>query len=130
MELEAKNAQLTEELSAAPSARRAAGVEDWVPRQPSRHSLSSHRLPITKVAFHPLFSQLASASEDSTIKIWDWETGEFERTLKGHTKAVQDLDFDSKGAFLGEQAMCTQSALSLVANADRTCSAQSPAPRI
>jgi platelet-activating factor acetylhydrolase IB subunit alpha len=45
------------------------------------------------VAFHPVFSVLASGSEDYTIKIWDWELGEMERTVKGHTKAVLDVDF-------------------------------------
>ncbi|KDN50422.1 putative platelet-activating factor acetylhydrolase ib alpha subunit [Tilletiaria anomala UBC 951] len=100
MELEARNTQLMEELAAAPIARRSAGNQDWTPRNPARHTLQSHRSPITRVAFHPVFSQLVSASEDSTIKVWDWETGEFERTLKGHTKAVQDVDFDSKGNFL------------------------------
>lgn len=53
----------------------------------------SHRQPITCVAFHPLFSSLASGSEDCTIKIWDYELGELERTLKSHTKAVLDVDF-------------------------------------
>ncbi|KAG8741302.1 protein with putative role during mitosis [Ceratobasidium sp. 414] len=43
---------------------------------------------------------LASASEDATIKLWDWETGEFERTLKGHTRSVHDVEFDSKGRWL------------------------------
>jgi platelet-activating factor acetylhydrolase IB subunit alpha len=55
--------------------------------------LQSHRQPITCVAFHPVFSSLASGSEDYTIKIWDWELGELERTIKGHTKAVLDVDF-------------------------------------
>ncbi|PWN53954.1 putative platelet-activating factor acetylhydrolase ib alpha subunit [Violaceomyces palustris] len=100
MELEAKASALQEELASAPSSKRAAGLTDWVPRNTSRHTLQGHRSPVTKVAFHPIFSQLLSASEDSTIKVWDWETGEFERTLKGHTKAVQDIDFDSKGNFL------------------------------
>lgn len=27
------------------------------------------------------------------IKIWDWELGELERTLKGHTRAVLDVDY-------------------------------------
>lgn len=27
------------------------------------------------------------------IKIWDWELGELERTVKGHTKGVLDVDF-------------------------------------
>lgn len=69
----------------------------WLPRQPPKYSLSGHRQPITSVAFHSVFSVLASSSEDGTIKIWDWELGELERTLKGHTKAVLDVDFGSSG---------------------------------
>jgi platelet-activating factor acetylhydrolase IB subunit alpha len=68
-----------------------------------------HRSPITRVAFHPQYSVLASASEDATVKIWDWETGEFERTLKGHTKAVNDVDFDHKGHLLGKLISLTLS---------------------
>jgi len=34
------------------------------------------------------------------LKIYDYETGEFERTLKGHSGHVQSIDFDQKGAFL------------------------------
>ncbi|KAN0065163.1 Lissencephaly-1 [Thecaphora frezii] len=101
MDLEARTAQLQEELAAAPSAKRSANLTDWVPRAGStRHTLQSHRSPVTKVAFHPVFSQVASASEDTTIKLWDWETGEFERTLKGHTKAVTDVEYDSKGNYI------------------------------
>ena len=36
------------------------------------------------------------------MKIWDWESGDFERTVKGHTKAVMDVDFDPKGNVMGE----------------------------
>jgi platelet-activating factor acetylhydrolase IB subunit alpha len=55
--------------------------------------MPGHRNPVTSVAFHPVFSVLASGSEDSTIKIWDWELGDLERTVKGHTKAVLDVNF-------------------------------------
>ncbi|KAJ7074078.1 WD40-repeat-containing domain protein [Mycena amicta] len=99
MDLENRNSALQEELSQAP-AKRAASQSDWVPRAPAAHVLTGHRSPITRVAFHPQYSILASASEDATVKIWDWETGEFERTLKGHTKAVMDVDFDHKGQLL------------------------------
>ena len=102
MDLEAKNAQLLEELSSAriaPASSRSAA--DWVPRLPARHTLTGHRATVSRLAFHPVFSSVASASEDSSIKVWDWETGEAERTLKGHTKAVQDIDYDSKGNLLG-----------------------------
>lgn len=99
MDLENRNAQLQEELSLSP-ARRSNSQADWVPRAPARYTLTGHRGQILRVAFHPLYSILASASEDSTIKIWDWETGDFERTLKGHTRQVLDVHYDGKGARL------------------------------
>jgi WD40 repeat protein len=36
---------------------------------------------------------MASSSEDATIKLWDYETGKFEKTLKGHTDVVQKVAF-------------------------------------
>ncbi|KAI7207707.1 Nuclear distribution protein [Hortaea werneckii] len=97
MDLESRTTQLQQELdSATPSSlaqRRNHDPKTWLPRAPARHTLQSHRQPITSVAFHPLFSSLASGSEDCTIKIWDYELGELERTLKSHTKAVLDVDF-------------------------------------
>ena len=36
------------------------------------------------------------------MKVWDYETGDFEKTLKGHTDAVQDIAFDNTGKFLGK----------------------------
>ena len=54
------------------------------------------------MVFHPVFSVFVSASEDATIKVWDYETGDFERTLKGHTDSVQDITFDSNGKMLGK----------------------------
>ena len=42
-----------------------------------------------RVIFHPIFTNMISASEDASIKLWDFETGDYERTLKGHTDSVQ-----------------------------------------
>ncbi|KAI9323031.1 WD40-repeat-containing domain protein [Zopfochytrium polystomum] len=103
MDLEQKVASLQDELATAvPSSRKPAANADWIPKGPARSTLAGHRSPITSVTFHPTFSILASASEDATIKMWDYEAGEFERTLKGHTKAVQFVAFDraEKGAHL------------------------------
>lgn len=50
---------------------------------------------------------MVTASEDATVKVWDYETGDFERTLKGHTDAVQDLSFDHTGKVLGEMLLNT-----------------------
>lgn len=101
MELEVKNAQLTEELASTPSKKLSANSIDWMPKLPPRRSLLGHRSAITALAFHPIYNLLASASEDASVRIWDWDTGDNEKTLKGHTKSVQDVHFDSKGNFLG-----------------------------
>lgn len=96
MDLESRCSALQTELdSATPTSlsRRNQDPTSWLPRAPARHDLQSHRQPVTCVAFHPVFSSLASGSEDATIKIWDWELGELERTVKGHTKAVLDVDY-------------------------------------
>jgi WD40 repeat protein len=101
MDLENRNASLQEEVSLSP-AKRAALQTDWVPRAPAAYTLTGHRDQVLRVAFHPSYNVIASASDDSTVKIWDWETGEFERTLKGHTRSVNDVDFDGKGNLLGK----------------------------
>jgi len=98
MDLETKINQLQEELGSKPVRNKTTG--EHIPTPPEAHSLTGHRDNITAVKFHPVFSLIVSASQDATIKIWDFETGEFERTLKGHTNAVQAVDFDHTGNFL------------------------------
>lgn len=48
---------------------------------------------------------MVSSSEDATIRVWDFESGEYERTLKGHTDSVQDIAFDAQGKILGNHTI-------------------------
>lgn len=122
MELESRNASLLAELSTSARSSASSSSGPFLPRAPARHTLTSHRAPITRVAFHPTWTILASASEDSTVKIWDWESGDFERTIKGHTKAVMDVDFDAKGNFMGETNVAWTAEKEELMSAIVTCS--------
>lgn len=96
MDLESHNAALQSELdnaSLTTSSKRNKDPTSWLPTLPARYTLESHRSTINCLAFHPKFSSIASGSDDCTIKIWDWELGELEQTLKGHTRAVLDVDY-------------------------------------
>ncbi|KAK2006148.1 dynein regulator [Colletotrichum eremochloae] len=88
-----KRVSKTRHLTPTSLSRRTHDPANWLPRSHARHTLESHREPITCIAFHPIFSVLASGSEDCTVKVWDWELGELEKSVKGHTKAVTDVDF-------------------------------------
>eukprot|EP00096_Caligus_rogercresseyi_P012241 TRINITY_DN506_c0_g2_i1.p1 TRINITY_DN506_c0_g2~~TRINITY_DN506_c0_g2_i1.p1 ORF type:complete len:408 (-),score=136.76 TRINITY_DN506_c0_g2_i1:770-1993(-) len=99
-ELEAKLSEAEKEYILGAPTREKRSPKEWIPRPPERFSLSGHRAPVTRVAFHPIFSLVISSSEDASIKVWDFETGDYERTLKGHTDCVQDIGFDGPGKLL------------------------------
>lgn len=101
MDLESRVATLQSEVdNATPSylSKRNQDPVSWLPSKPARYTLESHQQEVTCIAFHPVYSTVASADKSSAIKIWDWELGELERTIKGHTKEVTGIDFGgSKG---------------------------------
>ena len=49
------------------------------------------------VAFSPNGKLLASASYDSTVKLWSTQDGSLVRTLKGHSHAVTSVAFSPNG---------------------------------
>lgn len=100
MDLEAKLSEAEKEFNTGGPTRDKRSPSEWIPRPPERYSLTGHRSPVTRVIFHPAFTIMVSASEDATIRVWDYETGDYERSLKGHTDSVQDVSFDHTGKCL------------------------------
>jgi platelet-activating factor acetylhydrolase IB subunit alpha len=106
MELEKMNKQLKEETVCAKcealnemgaNMGLGKGQGDGLPREPEKYTLQGHRGKITKLVIHPFYSIVASASEDATVRLWDYESGEQERTLKSHTGNVNYLAFNPNG---------------------------------
>lgn len=101
LDLEAKLSETEKEIQqTGGSTRDRNNPSDWIPRPPEKYSMVGHRGPVTRVVFHPVFNVFVSSSEDATIKVWDYESGDYERTLKGHTDSVQDICFDHTGKWL------------------------------
>jgi len=98
-QLEARNKQLEEDLRNYGKGLKV-DASLSLPIEPAKHTLQGHREQVTCVAFHPIFNTLVSGGEDTTIKVWDPESGRFERTLKGHQDAVQSLAFNTNGTIL------------------------------
>jgi len=70
MDLEARLSETEKEIqTSGGQSRDRRNPSDWIPRPPEKYSLTGHRGPVTRVAFHPVFNVIVSASEDATIKV-------------------------------------------------------------
>jgi len=99
MELEAQCSALKEDVEQAGKGKKP-DQSAVLPREPAKLVLKGHRDGVRALKFHPVYSLLATASEDATIKVWDYESGRIERTLQGHQDSVQDIDFNAQGTML------------------------------
>ncbi|KAJ5894292.1 G-protein beta WD- 40 repeats containing protein [Penicillium taxi] len=60
-------------------------------------TLEGHSIWVTTVAFSPDGKQIASGSDDTTIKLWDSTTGDLQKTLEGHSYRVTTVAFSPDG---------------------------------
>ena len=77
-----------------------------LPRPPATHTLQGHSSVVTTVAIHPIYTIAASGSEDGTIKLWDYESGDYMRTLRGHTNAITSVDYSPKNGYYLVSSSC------------------------
>ncbi|MEH2183638.1 nSTAND1 domain-containing NTPase, partial [Nostoc sp.] len=61
------------------------------------NTLESHSDQVRSVAYSPSGEQLASASDDNTIKIWDVSSGQLVKTLTGHSSYVFSVAYSPNG---------------------------------
>ncbi|MEH2042595.1 WD40 repeat domain-containing protein, partial [Nostoc sp.] len=60
-------------------------------------TLTGHSSSVYSVAYSPNGQQLASASRDKTIKIWDVSSGQLLKTLTGHSDSVISVAYSPNG---------------------------------
>ena len=102
MDLEDRIASLHEELENLPQHARSKRIDasSWLPNAPVSATIKGHRNAVNAIAIHPIYTLVASASDDITIRITDFDSGECEKVLRGHTKAINDVDYSPDGLLL------------------------------
>lgn len=74
-------------------------ARNWKAGRCSIRTFKGHENGVTCLQFN--HSIMATGSYDTTIKIWDIESGECLRTLRGHAGAVRTLQFDESKLISG-----------------------------
>ncbi|KAJ5797857.1 uncharacterized protein N7503_007153 [Penicillium pulvis] len=68
-------------------------------------SIEGHSREVANVMFSPDGKQIASASDDATINLWNATTGEVQKTLKDLTDGVFSLAFSPSGKYIASGSL-------------------------
>ncbi|KAF9917415.1 hypothetical protein BX616_001084 [Lobosporangium transversale] len=61
------------------------------------HRLEGHTRPVLCAEYSPNGNDLASASEDASVRVWDTQSGVLKHMLEGHTDAVRSVAYSPDG---------------------------------
>ena len=76
--------------------------DSWTPMI---QALAGHLETVGIIAFSPDGKQIASASEDGIIKLWDTVTGSLQQTLSGHSNVSDYSNGITAMAFLPDSKL-------------------------
>ncbi len=91
---------------------------------------SGHSANISALAFSPDGKYLVSASEDSTLKLWDPNSGAEIRTLRGHSNIVTALAVNADGTEIASASLDHTLRVWNAATGDALASLRGPAPAV
>jgi WD40 repeat protein len=91
---------------------------------------SGHGANISGLAFSPDGKYLLSASEDSTLKLWDPNTGQEIRTLRGHSNIVTSMAVNADGTLIASAALDHSLRVWNAATGETVASFHGPAPAV
>jgi U4/U6 small nuclear ribonucleoprotein PRP4 len=68
--------------------------------------MKGHQARVCRVAFHPSGEYVASASFDTTWRLWDVNTSKELLLQEGHSKEVYSVEFQHDGALVASGYVC------------------------
>ena len=73
-----ENGSLSKKATAPGEEDQLKATGDAIPREPVKMKMMGHRARVTRCIFHPIYDLLATSSEDASIKIWNYDSGDVE----------------------------------------------------